>query len=167
MYNMWFWVTRLFTWRNFFQVHPCCSLKLFFVLFFSNNIPLYMNKQHFIYPFIHCWPRRCFLLWGCYSNDSMDVHARVFVQTCVFYFSWVYTSSGTERFSSVQFNHSVMSNSSRPHGLQHPRLPCLLPTPAALCKLTCIESVMPSNHLILCHPLLLQVRCTSSHSHQP
>ena len=31
--HMWFWVTNLFTWCNFFQVHPCCSLKLFFVLF--------------------------------------------------------------------------------------------------------------------------------------
>ena len=28
------------------------------------------------------------------------------------------------RFSSVQFNHSVVSNSLRPHGLQHARPPC-------------------------------------------
>ena len=32
-------------------------------------------------------------------------------------------------FSSVQFSHSVMSNSLRPHGLQHTRPPCLSPTP--------------------------------------
>ena len=31
--------------------------------------------------------------------------------------------------SSVQFSHSVVSNSLRPHGLQHTRLPCPLPTP--------------------------------------
>ena len=42
----------------------------------------------------------------------------------------------------------------RPHGLQHTRLPCP-PTPRALLKLTSIESVTPSNHLILCRPLLL------------
>ena len=42
----------------------------------------------------------------------------------------------------------------RPHGLQHTRLPCPLPTPRA-CSLMFIESVMPSNHLILCRPLLL------------
>ena len=30
--------------------------------------------------------------------------------------------------SSVQFSHSVMSNSLRPHGLQHARLPCPSPT---------------------------------------
>ena len=32
---------------------------------------------------------------------------------------------------SVQFSHSVMSNSLQPHGLQHTRLPCSSPTPAA------------------------------------
>ena len=30
---------------------------------------------------------------------------------------------------SVQFSHSLMSNSLRPHGLQHARPPCLSPTP--------------------------------------
>ena len=39
--------------------------------------------------------------------------------TCAFYFS----------FCSVQFSCSVMSNSLRPHGLQHSRLPCSSPTP--------------------------------------
>ena len=45
-----------------------------------------------------------------------------------------------------------MSGSLRPHGLQHTRLPC--PSPSLL-KFMSIESVMSSNHLILCHPLLL------------
>ena len=47
-----------------------------------------------------------------------------------------------------------MSNSLPPHGLQHTRLSCLSPTPGACSNLS-IESVMPSSHLILCHPLLL------------
>ena len=34
-------------------------------------------------------------------------------------------------FNSVQFSHSVMSDSLWPHGLQHTRLPCLSPTPGA------------------------------------
>ena len=34
------------------------------------------------------------------------------------------------------------------------RLPCPSPTPGA-CSMSCPKSVMPSNHLILCHPLLL------------
>ena len=47
-----------------------------------------------------------------------------------------------------------MSDSLQPHGLQHARPLCPSPTPS-LPKLMSIESVMPSNHLILCYPLLL------------
>ena len=61
---------------------------------------------------------------------------------------------GETSFSSVQFSHSVVSDSLRPHGLQHIRFPCLLPL-LELLKLMSIESVMPSNHVILCRPLLL------------
>ena len=46
-----------------------------------------------------------------------------------------------------------MSDSFRPHGWQYARLPC--PSPTHLLKLMSIESVMPSNHLIFCRPLLL------------
>ena len=53
---------------------------------------------------------------------------------------------------SVQFS-SVVSYSLQPYELQHARPPCPSPTPGV--KLMSIESVMPSNHLILCHPLLL------------
>ena len=41
-----------------------------------------------------------------------------------------------------------------PHGLQHARLPCLSPTPRTFSN-SSIKSVIPSNDLILCHPLLL------------
>ena len=47
-----------------------------------------------------------------------------------------------------------MSNSLRPHGLQHARPPCSSPTPSVYSN-SCPLSVMPSNHLILCRPLLL------------
>ena len=50
---------------------------------------------------------------------------------------------------SVHFSHSVMSNSVLPHGLQDARFPDISPVPRA-CSNSC-----PSNHLILCHPLLL------------
>ena len=55
------------------------------------------------------------------------------------------------RFSSVQ-SHSRVSLG--PHGLQHPRLPCPSQIPSLL-RFISIKSVMPFNHLILCHPLLL------------
>ena len=47
-----------------------------------------------------------------------------------------------------------MSDSLWPHESQHARPPCSLPTPRVQ-RLTSIESVMPSSHLILCRPLLL------------
>ena len=57
-------------------------------------------------------------------------------------------------FSSVQFSCSVMSNSLWPHELQHARPPCPSATPGVHPN-PCPLSVMESNHLILCHPLLL------------
>ena len=48
-----------------------------------------------------------------------------------------------------------MSNSLQPHEPQHARPPCPSPTPGVHSNSTSIESVMPSNHLILCCPLLL------------
>ena len=50
-------------------------------------------------------------------------------------------------FSSVQFSCSVMSDSLRPHGLQHTRLPCPSPTPAAY------SNLCPS--CWWCHPTIL------------
>ena len=57
--------------------------------------------------------------------------------------------------SSVHFNCSVVSHSLRPHGLQHTRPPCPSPTPGVYSNSGPLSRVMPSNYLILCHPLLL------------
>ena len=55
----------------------------------------------------------------------------------------------------VQFSSVAQSCPTlRPRGLQHTRLLCPSPTPR-VCSNLSIESVMPSNHLILCCPLLL------------
>ena len=43
----------------------------------------------------------------------------------------------------------------RPHEPQHTRPPCPSPAPGVYPNSCPIESVMPSNHLTLCHPLLL------------
>ena len=56
---------------------------------------------------------------------------------------------------SVQFSCSVVSNSLRPHEPQHARPPCPSPTPRIHPNSCPLSPVMPSNHLILCHPLLL------------
>ena len=58
-----------------------------------------------------------------------------------------------QSLSSVQFSHSVMYHSLQPHGLQHTvSLP--ITNSRSLLKLMFIESVMPSNHLIVCHSFL-------------
>ena len=56
---------------------------------------------------------------------------------------------------SVQFSHSVVSDSLQPHESQHTRPPCPSPTPGVHPDSTSIKSVMPSSHLILYRPLLL------------
>ena len=52
------------------------------------------------------------------------------------------------------FSHSIASDSLRPHGPAHQASLSIIIS-QSLPKLTSTESVMPSNHLILCHPLLL------------
>ena len=52
------------------------------------------------------------------------------------------------------FSCSVMSTSLQPHGLQH-QASLFFTISRSLLKLVSIESVMPSNHLIPCCPLLL------------
>ena len=56
------------------------------------------------------------------------------------------------QFSSAQFSRSVVSNSLRPHKSQHARPP--ITNSRSSLRLASIESMMPSSHLILCHPLL-------------
>ena len=63
--------------------------------------------------------------------------------------------------SSVQFSRSVVSNSLRPHGLQHARPPCPLPTPGAYsnscplswwCHPTISSSVVPFSSCLQSFP---------------
>ena len=68
---------------------------------------------------------------------------------------------------------SLVSSSLQPHGLQHTSPPCLSPTPGVHPNSYPSELVMPSNHLILCPPLLLppsifpSIRVFSSESALP
>ena len=50
---------------------------------------------------------------------------------------------------------SVASDSLQPHELQHARPPLSITYSRSSLKLTSIESMMPSSHLILCRSLLL------------
>ena len=58
-------------------------------------------------------------------------------------------------FSSVRSSHSVMSDSLQPPQIAAHQASLSIINTQSLLKLVSIESVMPSNHLILCRPLLL------------
>ena len=69
----------------------------------------------------------------------------------------LYFYSDIKLLSSIrsdQISCLVMSDSLRPHESQHARPPCSTNSRSSL-RLTSIESVVPSSHLILCRPLLL------------
>ena len=55
----------------------------------------------------------------------------------------------------MQFSLSFVSDYLKPHELQHARPPCPSPTPGVYSNSCPSSWVMPSNHLILCRPLLL------------
>ena len=59
------------------------------------------------------------------------------------------------RRASVQFSCLVMSDSLRSHEPQHTRPSLSITNSQSPPKPMSVESVMPSNHLILCRPLLL------------
>ena len=67
---------------------------------------------------------------------------------------WPQNVYNKRHFSSVQLSRSVMSDSLRPMNCSTPGLPIYHQLPELL-KLMSIELVMPSNHLILWHPLIL------------
>ena len=75
---------------------------------------------------------------------------------------WEWGSRGWDgSVSSVQFSHSVVSDSLRSHGLQHTRLPCPSPTPGAhsnscplsqCCHPTISSSVIPFSSCLQSFP---------------
>ena len=113
---------------------------------FPSN-PFLLIPIHLGQPLFWFGLSRLYLLLNFYAEWRMD-----WICVCV----WFLLACGSwDSFMlSVQFSPSVMSDSLQPHALQHARLPSLTNS-WSLLKLMSIESVMPSNHLILCHPLPL------------
>ena len=123
----------------------------------------YMYVPHFVYPFI-CQRTFGLLLsfgyfkWYCYEHGCTSSYLRHGFQ-----FFWVYISGIARfygKFSSVQFLSHVqlfvipMDYSTLGFPVHHQLLD--------LTQIMSIVSVMPSNHLILCHPLLLLPPTSSS-----
>ena len=86
-----------------------------------------------------CWRIDGFELW-CWRRLSRVI--------------WTARISNQSILSSVQFSHSVVSDSATPWTTAH-QASLSIANSRSLLKLMSIESVMPSSHLILCCPLLL------------
>ena len=136
-------------WFLHYQKCPLCycyKCLSIFLLYFS--YPDFFGYCLYIFPKLsfffeikvniqHCVSRMCTANW--FSNFFQIIFHYRFCKILNLIPSAV-------QFSSVR---SVMSDSLQPHRPLHPRNCWSLP------KLISIESVMPSNHLILCRPLLL------------
>ena len=90
-----------------------------------------------------------------FTNENYMIRIHLFLNFSIGILTNDKNSSQVNIFSSVQFSCSVVSDSLWPHEPWHAKPPCPSPTPGIYPNLMSIELVMPSNHLILCHPLLL------------
>ena len=105
-----------------------------------------------------------YLLWevlngACCTNDLLNL-------TTILPLSYIPPSGGIwglkkTEVTSVQFSHLVVSDSLRPHGLQHTRIPCPSPTPRAhsnscpssrWCHPTISSSVIPFSSCLQSFP---------------
>ena len=90
------------------------------------------------------------------------IQSNIYIYIYIYIYMYVYTP--------VQFSCSIMSDSLRPHGLQHARLPCPSPTPGACsnscplsqwCHPTISSSVIP---FLLLPPIFPSIRVFSNES---
>ena len=108
-------------------------LSPFYCLPYRINFQIYMT--HHINPLLKNWQYICL-------NATLSNHPTLSFPHCI-----------QKSVLSVQFSRSVVSESLQNHELQHAFLSNT--SSKRLPKLISIESLMPSNHLILCCPLLL------------
>ena len=73
-------------------------------------------------------------VWLAYGGLGVDCNRRIAEELPTVPFCRDLTNA------SVQFSHSLVSNSLRPHGLQHTRLPCPSPTQWSLSNEACPNS---------------------------
>ena len=75
-------------------------------------------------------PKLVYILWIIYNGFILNASVKMFLETtkCLLPFK------SNNHFCSVQFSCSIVSDSLRPHGLQHARPPCSSPTPRVYSK---------------------------------
>ena len=114
-----------------------------------NFITEWMNelKDHFIFSLIRLISPSVYCLFRSF------VH--YFYVLIVPSSSWLTDVQYISPILQIQFSCSVVSDSLRPHEPQHAQASLSITNSWSPFKPMSIESMMPSNHLILCHPLLL------------
>ena len=118
--------------------HPTDKLVFFFSLKYSISV-LYVAKAQCLLSGVQAWvfPLTCCVIRTSCSS-SLGFMCKVFISYSR-HLSWGLGSS-------VHFSRSVVSNSLRPHGLQHARPPCPSPTPRVY------SNSCPSSRW--CHPTI-------------
>ena len=111
------------------------------------NICAYINLCIYIYLFVYVdymWASQVVLVVKNLSANAGDVRdtgmvpgsgkcpekgMAIHLSILAWRIPWIEEPGRLQSISSVQFSHSVMSDSLRPHELQHTRPPCPPPTP--------------------------------------
>ena len=88
------------------------------------------TSERIIHPHVWSCNLRCFPV-GQIQSSPINIKLVVLANECEFMISIPHLSRSFERHRVVQFqfSHSVVSDSLRPHGLQHAGPPCQSPTP--------------------------------------
>jgi len=151
----------------------CSCLYTFYFILASENLPLLPWKYIFIYQWIVCvslptgrlgvtWanlPCICFILLPLMYLLNLLICWLICMGCYVFHFLLFSLNQTCQfldiQFNSVQFSHSVMSKSLWPPWTAVRQDTLSITNSQSLLRLMSTESVMPLNHLILCHPLLL------------
>ena len=79
------------------------------------------------------WSHLISVRWLCFTCFYQHIYS------CFLKFNKKWPSCYFVNSISVQFSHSVVSNSLKPHGLQHSRVPCPSQTPGA-CSNSCVSN---------------------------
>ena len=132
-----------FNYKNYFPLSPYKILKIKILPKYTSDVNIFLLKLSNV---VNRW-FSLGALWTSCRKDLDNIHLPVSTAK----------QNVLHVFSSVQFSHSVVSNSLWPHGLQHTKPPCPSPTPGVYsnscpssqwCHLTTSTSVIPfSSHL--------------------
>ena len=114
---------------------------------------LYPTRMSMGFPKQEYWSRLSFPIKGIFLTQRLTLHLLCLLHWQVDHLLPCYL--GIPIFFHFQFSHLVMSDSFGPKDCVAHQASLSIINSWSLLKLMSNESVMPSNHLILCHPLLL------------